>query len=47
MIYDATGLQIGLGDLDHIPPDWLDAIFALQVEVPRKKMIIDRVKQGK
>jgi len=43
-IHDATGIDVALGEINEIPGAWLDAILAIEIDVPRKKAIIDKNK---
>lgn len=47
LIYNATGVHVTAFDIDEISDEWIDAVLAVEVEVPRKKAIIELAKQGK
>lgn len=44
-VKNATGIEMQIGDVDEIPPAWLDAILTLEIDVPAKKSMIDKNKR--
>jgi hypothetical protein len=44
-IRDATGLIVPPWEVDTFPVDWMDAIHALQVDLPRKAAKIQQLKK--
>jgi hypothetical protein len=43
-IFNATGMALPPWEVTNFPDDWLQAILALEIDVPRKSEIINRAK---
>lgn len=47
LIYDATGYEITIGDLDEIPDSWLDAVIAFEVTLKEKMSLVNAAQKGR
>lgn len=45
--YEATGKAVYPWEVDDLPIDWMDAVIALQIDVPAKTERINKVKRGR
>ena len=46
-IYNTFGAALFPWQVDEMPVDWMDAIMAFVVDVPKKSARINKVKRGK
>ena len=46
LIYDATGYEITISDLDDIPDTWLDAVIAFEITLKEKMNVVSAAQKG-